>query len=69
MQQLDILQVATCICDDADTSPGLCALASATVVTPLLSAFAVSHGIGELQMRRLGNRIVHLANRECEENM
>lgn len=69
MQQAAMLHVASYICDDADTSPGLCALASATVVTPLLYASAVSHGVGELQMRRLGNRIVHPANGECGESM
>lgn len=51
MQQLSILQVAACIHDDADMSPGLCALTSATVVPPLLPASAVSHSIAEFQMR------------------
>lgn len=52
-----------------DRSPGLCALPSATVVTPLLHASVVSQGVGVFQMRWLGNRRAHLANRRCGENM
>lgn len=51
VQQPAMLHVASYVCYDADRSPGLCALASATVVTPLLYASVVSHGVGEFQMR------------------